>query len=424
MLNSQINKKSYYTMLDLESDASISDIKQAYKKLALKYHPDRNKEADAESKFKDISKAYQTLSDSEKKKKYDLFGSVDESIQNNEFHFDIFNQFFGDFSKSFGNIFTEQNIIKSKNKCVDIPIPLSFIYFGKKEKITYKKIGKCKGCNGSGAENSSAIQDCIKCFGQGTQTTQRTLFPGMTQEVSIPCNNCNGTGKIIDSTQYCKKCNGNKINELQEITEIYIQPGMDFDDTIVINEGASINNINQIPGDLILKLKQKDFYYERVGPHLYKKYTISLLDALTGVQIFLEHPSNKNFKIDYDNVINPDTVLELKDLGMPYLDNSAKYGNLYISFDIQFPKNVSNERKKYLKKILPINNYNTELTNYNNVNNYNIVNNTHIEEIKKNYMRTDDLNTKTNNNKYNHPIPDIIHTQFNMDESPSECLQQ
>ena len=130
--------KNYYDILNIDRNSTEDEIKKAYKRMALKYHPDRNTDKDAEDKFKEISIAYQILSDKDKKKKYDLYGdtNIEDIFQNNTMHFDIFNNLFGDLNKSFGNIF-ENN--KNKDRIIDINIPLEILYHGHKKQIKFKK---------------------------------------------------------------------------------------------------------------------------------------------------------------------------------------------------------------------------------------------------------------------------------------------
>jgi DnaJ-class molecular chaperone len=395
MIATEKEKKEYYNILNIETKADISEIKKAYKKLAMQYHPDRNKEDNAEDKFKEISKAYQVLSDPEKRKQYDIFGNVEDITLDGNFHFDIFNSFFGDISKSFQS-FTKgsEGMLKSENRKIDISISLSTLYFGKIEKITYKKKTRCTHCKGSGAENNKAIFDCTKCFGQGILSENKEILPGMVQRINKKCNSCEGSGKMIDPTQICKTCKGEKIITIQEQNEIYIEPGMDENDTLIIKNGADITHSHQENGDIILVLKNKENnLYKRYGPHLYRTINITLLEALTEIKIRIdEHPSNKDFYINYNKVITPETILELKGKGMPELNNGNSYGNLYINFNIKFPNNLSEQRQYYLKKLLPIRENeikifpdDIELTEYSEIDNE------QIEKIKKQYIRPEHI---------------------------------
>lgn len=412
--------KKYYDILNIDRNSTEDEIKKAYKRMALKYHPDRNTDIDAEDKFKEISIAYQILSDVDKKKKYDLYGdtNIEDIFQNNTMHFDIFNNLFGDLSKSFGTMFENT---KNKDRIIDLNIPLEILYQGHRKHIKFKKRDKCAHCLGTGAQDKRAIYQCNKCFGMGHITTTQQMLPGMIQQIRNKCNLCGGNGKLIDPTQICKMCQGNKIIEIFQTSEIHIQAGMDNNDTIRIDNGGDIENINQIPGDLIFKINAiKHPEYNRYGPHLHIIYKITLLEALTKTTIHLNHPNNTKFKIEImDMVINPETVLEIKNLGMPYLDKPDNYGNLYISFNIIFPKNLSDKRQYYLQKILPIpkeENENTTIRN--NINDYQISNIVELNNIKKEYQYQKNEPPKTHNK-----IPNNFFTEQDM-LSTEGCIQQ
>ena len=254
----------------------------------------------------------------------------------------------------------------------------------------------------------------------GHITTTQQMLPGMIQQIRNKCNLCGGNGKLIDPTQICKLCQGNKIIEIIQTTEIHIKPGMDNNDIITIDKGGDIENINQIPGDLIFKISTiKHPEYNRYGPHLHLIYKITLLEALTKTTIHINHPNNTKFKIDIvDMVINPETVLEIKNLGMPYLNKPDNYGNLYISFNIIFPKNLSDKRQYYLQKILPIpkeDNENTIIKN--NINDYIISSTVELNNIKNEYQTI----KQEHPNTY-HKIPTNFFPEQEM--LPNDCVQQ
>ena len=414
MLNSKIEEREYYKLLNIDSKANLEEIKKSYKKMALEFHPDRNKNPDAEDRFKDISKAYQVLSDSDKRRQYDLMGDVENMSFDNTCHFDIFNSFFGDMGKSFSRVFSEtgNNLLKSEDRVINIDISLTTLYYGKIEKLTYKKKTQCTHCLGTGAQDPKALYDCNACFGQGVKIIHQELMPGMVQQVNRPCSVCNGVGKMLDPSQICKTCNGNKIITIQENNEIYIEPGMDDKDKMYINRGADIKEPNQENGDIILIINsKKDDYYQRFGPHLYRKYNITLLEALTTFQIKLDnHPNKNSFFIDYQDIITPDTVIELKGYGMPLLNSKNEYGNLYIQFKIIFPQSLSNQRQEYLKKLLPIREQCVEIDHSieKELTNYNLVETEKIDTIKTQYIRKESEKKPNKSNTNSHFNPNIF----------------
>lgn len=350
-------KEDYYKILGIDKNADDEEIKKSYKKLALKYHPDRNNTAEAEEKFKSISIAYTVLSDKEKRSNYDKFGDADIAdmfSQGGMPPFDLFQNFFGDFSKTFSNNGNKSS--KSPNKEIEVNVSLQTLYLGKKETISFSTIGKCIYCEGRGVSDPRAIYDCDKCFGSGFITIEHSVIPGLIQNVQKICDKCNGEKKILDKTQLCKMCNGSKLLNQNISREIVIERGMDLNDTIRIEQVSDITYPKQIAGDLILNIKPiDDKIYTRYGPHLYMRYTITLLEALTETQIIIRnHPCTRSFVIKINEIINPKSLIEIKKLGMPFIDKSSAYGNLYISFDIQFPDKLCEKRKQYLSKILPL----------------------------------------------------------------------
>jgi DnaJ-class molecular chaperone len=350
-------KKDYYKILELDKNANDEDIKKSYKKLALKYHPDRNNTPEAEEKFKSISIAYTVLSDKEKRSNYDKYGDADISdifSQGGIPPFDLFHNFFGDFGKTFGN--TNDKIIKSADKQIEVNVSLQTLYLGKRESISFSSVGKCIHCKGIGVSDPRAIYDCDKCFGTGSISVEHNVMPGLFQMVQKVCDKCNGEKKILDKTQLCKMCNGSKLLNQTMNREIVIERGMDLNDTIRIEKVTDISFPSQVPGDLVLNIKpMDDSIYIRYGPHLYMRYTITLLEALTESKVIISnHPCKRSFVITIKEIINPKSLVEIKKLGMPYIDKTGVYGNLYISFDIQFPHKLCDKRKQYLSKILPI----------------------------------------------------------------------
>lgn len=439
MLNSKIEEREYYKILNIDSNANTEEIKKSYKKLALEFHPDRNQSPNAEERFKEIAKAYQILSDPDKRRQYDLMGDVENMSFDTNFHFDIFNSFFGDMGKSFSRVFGEtgNGFLKSENRIINIDVSLSTLYSGKIEKLTYKKKTKCTHCLGSGAQDPKGLYDCNSCFGQGVKIIQQELMPGMIQQVNRPCRECNGSGKKLDPSQICKTCNGNKIITIQENNEIYIEPGMDDKDKIVIYNGADINNYQQENGDIILIINsQKNTDYLRYGPHLYRKYNITLLEALTEVKIKLDnHPSNNYYYIHYQNIITPETILEFKGKGMPMLNSKNEYGNLYLQFNIKFPQSLSNQRQEYLKKLLPIRQKEIEINENieQKLTNYNYIDSKTIEDIKKQYTRIEEPKTENkqkknipfmNPNMFMNDIPQFDPNDLMGNINGSSCAQQ
>lgn len=420
-------EEDYYNILQINRDANEEDIKKSYRKLALKYHPDRNKNQDAEEVFKKISIAYKVLSDKQKRANYDKFGNADIDIENifgnQNMHFDIFNSFFGDISKTF-----TKNPIKSDDKEIEINVPLKMLYYGEKRNISFSSKTKCNSCEGTGARDKNALHECSKCFGQGFIQSQNNNILSGFMKMSQVCDRCMGEKVILDKTKLCNYCSGEKLVKSKKNCLINIEPGMMENDKIRIEKVSDIEHANQEPGDIVFKIKQiHDIDYMRYGPHLYSKYSIELLEALVGTTIIIDrHPSNKIFCIKINEVVNPNTLIEIKGLGMPYLDKPNNFGNLYISFDIIFPKTLCDKRKEYLGKILPL--YEKkQIQKHIQLDSYKIMDVEVIDNIKKEFIMeesVDENKTNTNDNMNNFPFMSNMNMNVDMNESMGNCAQQ
>lgn len=337
-----------YASLELTKDATTDDIKKAYRRLAIKYHPD--KPGGDEEKFKEISHAYQILSDEEKRKKYDLYGSQDGR------DFDptsIFEQFFGDqmpdiFSSFFGGInkHTRSTRTKPDPYQYNLSVSLKTLYNGKIEEIEYARYIKCSICSGSGCKNAGANLTCINCSGSGKVNMLHNM--GFIQHMIVMnCDLCQGSGKYINPNDKCMCCMGNGVIQVNEQMQIYVKPGSSDSNAIIVENKGNEDPKYPETGDVIIVLKEKKHkYFDRIGNDLYYLKAIKLSEALCGCSFILNHLDGRKLKININEVITPDTVKDIKHEGMPILDSSEK-GKLYIKFDIIFPKT------KEIKPIIP-----------------------------------------------------------------------
>jgi DnaJ-class molecular chaperone len=248
--------KNYYEILQVSKDAKEDEIKKMYKKLAIKWHPDKNidNKEESEKKFKEISEAYQVLSNPEKRQIYDNYG--EEGLKNNGINEngpfntpdDIFKMFFGGHRTPFSNNFEENSFFNNKDtvkktepKIVNIPITLKECYSGTKKKITLKLKILCKKCDGHGGLN---LKTCNNCSGQGVKVIDRIIGPGMIQRIQTSCNVCNGNKKIAQNK--CNECNGNKIKIEEKQFLLVIEPGSENNDKKIFE-----NSGDQMPNEQI-----------------------------------------------------------------------------------------------------------------------------------------------------------------------------
>ena len=343
--------EEHYKILELQPSASNDEIKKAYKKMALKYHPDRNldNKKESEEKFKEISKAYEVLSDNEKRKNYDLYG--EEGVNN------MVNQNMGDFnpfdlfSNVFGGNMRKEEKIKSPTRTETLELPLEDLYTGKVLKINYKQIIKCKLCNGIGCKDPNDIVKCNICEGTGNITKIKKMGPFI-QQMNQQCYKCFGKGKIIKENSECPKCNGNKSEKVLSSLQVSIAKGSKNGDKLVFYNKGDWNQKYKEEGDLhlIIKETKSSNGMVREGENLLMKQKISLYESLCGLNKIFKHLDNRNILMKYDGVINPYSKMIIHNEGMRTPD--GLYGDLIIEFIIIFPETIDKKRIEYLKKIL------------------------------------------------------------------------
>lgn len=343
--------KNLYEILEINKHASQEEIKKSFRKLAIKYHPDKNRDnKESEEKFKEINKAYEILSDENKKNYYDMTGSIDniDSVNNNDFGFNGFHEFnasdmFGsDIGNMFKNMFNFNNDFQD-NSCdvVDIEIDISDIYYGRTKKAEFELIDKCDKCNGNGAENEADIIKCINCHGKGNMTQQ--IGPFMIQ--TMTCQSCNGIGTHIKKK--CNRCNGTKTIYRKKVFELKIPKGIPKGYEIKLEKKGSYNLNANKHRDILFKFNYKiDFPYElddntKKGDIVYN-YKIDIEDLLCGfektIHLYKKNNQYEEIKIKSEGYFNPNNKYIIKNKGL-YNIKSQSYGNLYIKFIIEFTDN-------------------------------------------------------------------------------------
>lgn len=358
----------YYELLGVSRNCSQDEIKVAFKKLALQYHPDRNPQG--ADKFKEISNAYEVLSDPERRKIYDQFGKegVDNVMaqEGSAFHSpeDLFAQMFGG---DFGSIFEHMGGAggprrprKPRPTEMQIPVTLEELYVGTTKKVTYNRQRSCTSCKGTGARSADAVKQCKRCKGKGHVVQTVQMAPGFIQQSHMPCNECEGTGSVVDKKDQCPKCNGRKVIREQKVLHIDIPKGAHNEQRIVFS-GEGNEEPNAPPGDVIFEIKQQPhklfhpLYGDGNQSHLIIEKNISLADALGGVQFSFTHLDGRTItlKTPPGTVVKQGDVMTVLTEGMPTGKGNQK-GDLLIRFNVEFPENNSldEEAIKSLRKIL------------------------------------------------------------------------
>jgi molecular chaperone DnaJ len=352
-------KKDYYEILVISRDATEDEIKKAYRKAALKYHPDRNQNnKEAEEKFKEAAEAYDVLSNKEKKERYDRFGheglngagySGPGSMEDIFSHFgDIFSSFgFGDIGGFSSSGRSRQRTHKGSNLRVTVKLTLQEIAKGSEKKIKVNKYIECSACGGTGAKKGSSYNTCPTCKGRGSITQITNTFLGQMQTTST-CPHCNGEGKII--ADKCPVCMGNGIVKGEDIITINIPAGVN--NGMQLNLGGKGNAAPRggIPGDLIVAIEEIEHpQLKRDGNNLLYEHYISFPEAALGTSI--EVPTiDAKAKIKIEPGTQSGKVLRLKGKGLPHV-NGYGYGDILVNINVWTPQNLNNEEKEILSKL-------------------------------------------------------------------------
>ena len=357
-------KRDYYEVLGLQKGASDAEIKSAFRKMAMKYHPDRNPDnKEAEEKFKEVNEAYSILSDPDKKSKYDKFGhaGVDPNAG-----FGGGGGFggFGGFEDIFGDLFggggfggfggfggsrgaNRNGPRKGSDLQRRMDITFEEAAFGTKKEIRLTKNVVCDECNGSGAEKGTEKKTCPVCGGRGTvQSVQNTPFGQFATQTT--CNRCGGTGQIIEKP--CQKCSGSgKVRKTVTIT-VDIPAGVDTDSVIPIRGQGEPGTNGGPAGDLYLILNVAPHeLFQRQGDDLWLEMPITFVQAALGDEITVPTLKEKvSYKIPAGT--QPDTVFRLKGKGIKNL-KSNRYGDLYVKVDLEVPTKLDSKQKKMIREL-------------------------------------------------------------------------
>ena len=364
-------KRDYYEVLGVEKTASDAEIKKAYRKLAIQYHPDKNPgNKEAEEKFKEAAEAYSVLSDKDKRSRYDQFGHAGVggaagggfSGQGMSMD-DIFSMFgdifgggggfggFGGFSGFSGSGRPQQRKFRGSDLRVKVKLSLKDISTGVEKKFKLKKYVTCEHCHGSGAEGNSGTETCPNCHGTGSVTrTQQSIF-GMMQTQSV-CPNCNGEGKIIKNK--CKHCSGEGITYGEEVVEVKIPAGVAEGMQLTVNGKGNAGKRNGIAGDLLVVIEEESHPdLIRDDNDLIYNLLLSVPTAALGGTVEIPTIDNK-VKVKIEPGTQPGKVLRLRGKGLPNV-NSYGYsngtGDLLVNISVYIPETLNKEEKQALEKM-------------------------------------------------------------------------
>ena len=365
------NKRDYYEVLGVPKNAGKGDIKSAYRKLALQYHPDRNKSQGAEERFKEISEAYAVLSDDDKRKRYDTYGHVgtEEVFRGSEANFeevfkdmgfggfrDIFEQFFGSrggigrgssdpfgFGFNFGG-----GRQKGRDILYDIDLSLEDVLKGKKDEIELPNLDRCTNCNGTGAAPGTKPRKCTVCNGQG-QTRRVYSQNRFSTFVSLePCRTCHGEGEIIERP--CGTCNGSGNIRTTKKLRLEIPRGVEDGMTLQLH-GEGEPTENGVPGDLLIRthVRPHPEFQRLEDGHLLTNQNLSFTDLALGTEIRVPTLEGQE-KVKISPGTQPNSIVKLKGKGLPRYGGYGR-GDELVRINVKVPTKINDAQKALLKEL-------------------------------------------------------------------------
>ena len=355
-----MSKEDYYETLGVNKSSSDGEIKQAYRKKAMKYHPDRNKDdKEAEKKFKKINEAYYVLKDKEKKSQYDQFGH--QAFENGgagfkDFNFggggfsDIFEEMFGDFDDDIGGIFggrRRSGRTRTKEYGADLrydmEVSLEEIFSGKKIIIHVPTKIKCETCKGNGHEANSKPETCPTCEGHGSVRASQGFFT-----IQQTCPDCRGEGQVIKNP--CNSCSGTGRADKKKSLSVEIPPGVEDETRIRLSGEGEAGYQGGPSGDLYIFVKEKPHsIFKRDAENLYCKAPIPMIYATIGGSIEVPTLDGSIVKVKIPSGTQSGSNFRLSNKGLPRFKQSG-YGDLYLEAFVETPINLSGSQKDLLKK--------------------------------------------------------------------------
>lgn len=357
-----MSKRDYYEVLGVSKNANDSELKSAYRNMAKKFHPDINKTEEAEQTFKEVSEAYEVLSDQNKRARYDQFGHEGVNPQYGGFGGgggfggfddlgDILNSFFGGGGRSSRRPTGPE---RGSDLRLDIEIGFKEAIFGTEKEVNIHHLENCDVCKGNGAEPGTKISNCSTCGGSGqVKQTQKSLFGSFTQ-IGI-CPKCQGSGKIPESP--CKPCNGKGKVDKEKKLKVKIPAGVDAGARIRVPGEGDIGERGGGPGDLFVVLHVSDDdeqIFERRGNDVYEEVLLAYHQVALGDEV--EIPTlDGTTTIDIPAGTQPGRVFTLRGKGVPFLGTDGRRrGDLHVMINIEVPKKLNSEETKLLKELASI----------------------------------------------------------------------
>jgi DnaJ family protein A protein 2 len=390
--HNMVKDTAFYDLLELKPDASVDEIKKAYRRKAMALHPDKvlflvhshqhlqcilmhedkvqsvfvAREADynfqnpdnpaAAEKFKEVAQAYEVLSNEEKRQMYDKFGKEGMDGPGPGSAEDIFSAFFG------GGMFGgggrgggRRGPVKGEDIAYQLPVSLDEFYNGKTTKMAVTRNILCEACKGKGSTKPDAVKQCGTCRGQGIRMVTRQIGPGMIQQMQVECSDCQGKGETVKESDKCQKCKAKKVIKEKKILDVHVEKGM-RDGQKITFRGESDQAPGVEPGDIVFVLREKEHKdFKRQGDDLYMTKSVPLIEALGGTEFIIQHMDGRYLVVTSKrgDILKPGEERTIQGEGMPCFKNPFQKGNLHIKFDIVFPESLSSEVVSQLSSLLP-----------------------------------------------------------------------
>jgi len=353
----------YYEILGVSKNASKDEIKSAFRKMARQWHPDINKAPEAEAKFKELGKAYETLMDDDKRATYDRYG--EDGLNNAGFNTqgpfangfgdleEVFNSFFGGGFGGFGSSRRNDPNAPQRGDDLRLDIELEFedAVFGITKEIKIDHLEKCSTCNGTGAKAGSRPQTCQTCGGRGSiQQTTRTVLGQFTQIVTCP--HCHGKGTIISDP--CPDCKGKGRKDVEKKLEVKIPAGVDTGSKMRLSQEGDAGINGGIAGDLYIVIHVKPSqYYKRDGNNVFTKIDLTPAQAVLGDSILIKTLDGEK-EITIPAGIQHGEIVKIRNCGVPNISKPSLRGDHIVVVSVKTPTHISNEEKSLYQKLYEI----------------------------------------------------------------------
>jgi len=347
-----MQEEDLYQLIGVSEDATLDEIKKAYRKKAKELHPDKGGDEEA---FKKVSHAFDVLSDQKKRAQYDhqkKFGGQQgfQGFQGG------FPEGFGGFGEGFFNQFFNrgqqhrQVIRKGEDISISLKLTLKEIYSGLTKKIKYGRVAPCNNCGGTGAYDNNSYTTCSGCQGSGQKVMMgQSFFGGQTRFIK-ECDDCGGTGRMV--SKKCETCHGTSIKNVDEFLDLQIPKGIHGGMSFNISEKGNFSKGANISGDLIVNIVEiPDEKFSRIGDDLHYDLFVTIHDSVLGNDNLIIETLDGTVKTVLSQGTEPGKTLRLQGKGMPNLNDPNLFGDLYVYVNIYIPKQLSEEDKKIIEKL-------------------------------------------------------------------------